>query len=376
MKTFFASPHRSDFEVLERDLDLISQNPVIDGLMNFVSGLFAVLNQDRQVIALNNSFFELIGIEDTAKFFGLRLGEVVDCIHSRDMPGGCGTSRFCSSCGAAISMVAVLGRNKADERTCSLEVMRNDRIVDLFLSIKCCPLDIDGRRFLLLFVQDISKEQQIFNLKKVFFHDISNTLVGLLGRCELLLHDHLNTAQQDLKEIYDLSLRIASEIAIQKNFFSEDTCIPNPVYCDISADTIFDELKTIYKKHTAVNNKKLVFKAFDKDIILRTDRSLILRILCNMITNALEASTSDDEVRVFFDVDESKIIFSVWNRTFMPENISLRIFQRNFSTKKGLERGLGTYSMKFFGETILNGIVSFKTSEDKGTVFSLTLDIL
>lgn len=376
MKTYFASPYRSDFEILERDLDLISRNPLMDGLMNFASGQFAVLNQDRQVVVMNNSFFELIGIDDPGKFFGLRLGEAVGCLHSHDMPGGCGTSKFCGSCGAAISMVAALGRNKADERTCALEVLRNGRVVDLFLSVKCCPLDIDGRRFLLLFIQDISKEQQLFNLKKVFFHDISNIIVGLLGRCELLLHDNLNPGQLDLKDIYDFSLRIASEIAIQKSFFSAETCIPTPVYCDISAEMIFDELKVIYKKHTAVNNKKLVFEAFDKDVILRTDRSLIVRVLGNMITNALEATNNGDEVKVSFEVDRGRIIFSVWNRMFIPENISMRIFQRNFSTKKGLERGLGTYSMKFFGETILNGSVGFKTSEDKGTVFSLALDIL
>jgi len=376
MHTYFASPYRSQFDELERDFDLISRNPVIDGLMSFVGGFFAVLNQNRQVVALNNSFFELIGLDDPSRFFGLRLGEAVGCIHAHDMPGGCGTSKFCASCGAAISMLAALGGHKADERTCAIEIVRNNRVDDFYLCIKCSPIDIYGRRFVLLFVQDISKEQQLFNLKKVFFHDVSNIIVGLLGRCELLIQDNMHTENKELHEVYDSALRIAREIAVQKRFFSAETSIPNPVFCDISAETIFDELKVIYKKHPAAKDRKLVFNEFGKDFVFRTDRSLIIRILGNMITNALEATNTGDEVRVFFKTENGKVIFSVWNRTFISEDISIRIFQRNFSTKKGLERGLGTYSMKFFGETMLNGNVSFTTSEEKGTVFSLALDIL
>jgi len=38
-------------------------------------------------------------------------------------------------------------------------------------------------------------------------------------------------------------------------------------------------------------------------------------------------------------------------------------------------RGLGTFSMKLFGEEFLGAKVNFKTSELEGTVFSLRLNI-
>ena len=46
-----------------------------------------------------------------------------------------------------------------------------------------------------------------------------------------------------------------------------------------------------------------------------------------------------------------------------------RIFQRNFSTKEQDGRGIGTFSMKLFGEKILGGQVSFTTSKTGGTTF-------
>ncbi|RJR33419.1 MAG: ATP-binding protein [Desulfobacteraceae bacterium] len=71
----------------------------------------------------------------------------------------------------------------------------------------------------------------------------------------------------------------------------------------------------------------------------------------------------------------SCFIFNVWNRQAIPPRVALRIFQRNFTTKEEAGRGLGTYSMKFFGEKILGGQVSFTTSAESGTVFKFSLPI-
>ena len=45
-----------------------------------------------------------------------------------------------------------------------------------------------------------------------------------------------------------------------------------------------------------------------------------------------------------------------------------RIFQRSFSTKGSPGRGLGTYAMKLFGESVLGGQVDFETGAE-GTTF-------
>ena len=50
----------------------------------------------------------------------------------------------------------------------------------------------------------------------------------------------------------------------------------------------------------------------------------------------------------------------------IPENVTLRIFERRYGTKAGTGRGPGTASMKLIGERYLVGRVSF-TSGDEGT---------
>jgi sensor histidine kinase regulating citrate/malate metabolism len=58
----------------------------------------------------------------------------------------------------------------------------------------------------------------------------------------------------------------------------------------------------------------------------------------------------------------------------IPEDVRLQIFQRSFSTK-GSGRGLGTYSMKLFGENYLHGRVYFRTNEKQGTTFTIELPL-
>jgi sensor histidine kinase regulating citrate/malate metabolism len=99
----------------------------------------------------------------------------------------------------------------------------------------------------------------------------------------------------------------------------------------------------------------------------------LLRVLGNMVTNALEASGPGDAVKVWLEPVEGGLVFLVWNKQAIPADIARRVFQRNFSTKAELGRGLGTYSMKLFGEELLGGQVDFTTSESDGTTFRFVL---
>lgn len=92
-----------------------------------------------------------------------------------------------------------------------------------------------------------------------------------------------------------------------------------------------------------------------------------------MIINACEATQIGKTIKIWTEEQNNFISFCVWNDSEIPKDISLRIFQRNFSTKNKVGRGIGTYSMKHFGETILGGKVNFVTSKFDGTTFSFTL---
>lgn len=370
--THFAPAERATDQELARDISALSHNQLVDGLMTVANGLFAVLNEHRQVLAINETFLNLMGLEDPATILGLRPGEYVHCIHACDMPGGCGTSTYCATCGAAISIMAALDSEQSQEGTCSVTVERDNKEVDLYFQVRCVPIKIRGRKFILFFLLDISIQQQRANLETTFFHDVNNLLSGLLGKSNLFLHKGVWDAEQ-FAAIQKLIQRTVQEFSMQQALSNTMSNSYRPLYCTVSVNSLLDDLSETFKAHPLCREVRLNIAKNDNRTTLVTDPNLVDRILVNMVTNALEASDPGEEVKVFVELGGNSVSFGVWNRKHIPEELSLRIFNRNFTTKVGLGHGLGTYSMKFFGEKVLGGLVDFTTSEDEGTVFRLTL---
>lgn len=370
MKTYFASPERSSSKELKEEIELVSQSPVMTGLLHSVNGLLAVLDENRQILAMNDSFMEMLGIDDPKKALGMRPGEALACIHAHDEPAGCGTTPFCSTCGAVISMVSSLTEDKPVEKICALSAKRGEKKADIVLQVRSHPLTIQGKRFLLLFVQDVTLQQQRASLERTFYHDVNNMLGLLVGASELLYQE---ASSQLAETIHRTSMRIRQEVAIQRCLSQNNANEYLPLWHTYTVAQIVDELRPVAEHHPSARNKRIVFTEEDGAAVVHTDLSLVIRVLLNMIINALEAT--DENGHIAFDVKkgDNQVIFEVWNDKAIPADVAMRVFQRNFSTKNQDGRGLGTYSMKLFGEQILGGLVSFFSSQNTGTVFRFTL---
>jgi signal transduction histidine kinase len=377
MNTYFAPAERAEKKELDAEIKMVNKSSIISGLLKSIGGLLVVLDKNRQIIAINDSFLKILGIDDPSTALGLRPGEALKCIHSDKEPGGCGTSKFCSTCGAAIAIVSSQKNNSDTERFCALTARKGEKKIDIALSVRAQPIEIEGKKILLLLLKDITAEQQREALERAFFHDISNMMVGLLGASEMLC---LEEDQSELaKIIHKSTLRLKHELDIQKFLSKSGTGagagVYQPLLQKVNAYQVIQELKTSFINHSAAKNKIIDFNSDLPDIFVKSDMSLLLRVLSNMLTNALEASEESGTVRIWAKSIDNFLVFSICNNTFIPQDIAKRIFQRNFSTKKGTGRGMGTFSMKLFGEQILSGKVDFTTSEEEGTVFSLSLPV-
>ena len=375
MNTFFAPAERVEPGNLVEEIQAINRSPVMTGLLRAANGLLAVVNGQRQIIATNDSFLSLLGINDPAGILGLRPGEALRCPHSCKEPGGCGTSRYCRTCGAVIAMLSSMQTDLAAEETCSLTATIQGKSIDLVLKIRSQPVEIEDKTFLLLFLQDITAQENTAALERTFYHDISNILCGLLGSAELLC---MNYQEDELvKNIMQMSFRLKKEIEIQKSILRSQTGEYVPFMESISTGRIHQMLTAFFANHPAAERKTLHCHINHIDRSFECDHSLLLRILCNMITNALEATTEEQPVTVWVEEEQHprQLVFCVHNAQEIPADISLRIFEHHFSTKSGSGRGNGTYSMKLFGENVLGGKASFITSSEQGTVFRFALPI-
>lgn len=375
METHFAPAERSAAALLKEELDFVNESSIITGLLNSVSGLLAVLNEHRQILAINESLLEMLGVGSADYLLGLRLGEAIHCIHSSDMPGGCGTTAYCSTCGAAIAMVTCSVTETPVEKTCAVTVENNNRTRDLYLRVRSVPVAHQGKKLILLFMQDITHQQRLASLEQVFFHDINGILQGILGAGELLSVKAPENIRNYSDLLRKLTLRLVGEVAMQQCLSQNGSTSYQQNVSTVRLHQIVEDIGMIISSHPAKQARILVLPEMVPDVTVTTDAGIVVRVLVNMVVNALEATDEGDAVRVSVDSSDREVVFSVWNRRPIPDDIARRIFQRNFSTKAETGRGLGTYSMKLFGEEVLGGKVDFLTSAEEGTCFHFRLPI-
>lgn len=372
MDTLFAPAERVNEDELVTEIRIVSHHPLVSELLQLISGLIAVLNEHRQIVALNDSFLQILGINDSAKPLGLRPGEAMQCIHAYDEPAGCGTTKFCPTCGAAIAIVSILGQKRPIEQICALSAHRAGKKTDMALLVQSHPIKIDNKTFLLLFLQDITQQQQRSALERTFFHDMNNMLGVLLGASELLT---LEKPSELAETIHQTSLRLTKEVAIQRCLLKSGSCDYQPSWLEFTTEEILKELSSFFASHPVARGKKISMHEDYPLVSIKTDVSLLLRVLFNMIINALEATAENGEVKVWIEQNGDFLSFCVWNAEEISKDVANRIFQCHFSTKEEAGRGVGTYSMKLLGEELLGGQVSFTTSKKEGTIFRFTYPV-
>lgn len=376
MSSYYAAPERDSEQEILAELDKITHNPVIDSILTSVGGLLAVVNDKRQIIVANDTLLKTMGVPEIRCILGMRLGEALDCPHAKEMEGGCGTSRYCSSCGAVIAMVCSLETKEISEQKCHIEKTDAGKKVDLSFSVRSCPIDIEGRDYLLLFMQDISAEERWQAMERVFFHDLNNVIGSVMGSSEMLkLKNNVDDSSHEAHLFNQVIKRLVEEVSVHK------ILCENKGYEDLTRRDeytvmeICDSLEELFESHPISKGKNLRIDREGINRTLFTNSTLLLRVLTNMLTNAFEASEAGDSVRLSAAIKDDGIRFSVWNRQCIPEETALRVFQRNFSTKSEKGRGLGTFGMKLFGEKVLGGRVDFSTDRKLGTSFSIYLPI-
>jgi signal transduction histidine kinase len=302
--------------------------------------------------------------------YGLRPGEALHCIHSDETEGGCGTTEFCRTCGAARAIVAAIG-GKKNVQECRITTHDGE---SLDMRAWACPL-MNGNEFVSFALEDISHEKRRRALERIFFHDVLNTAGGVQGLTELLKEE---ADPQAAKELIDMirtgAHTLMEEINAQKALSSAETGDLTVEVDTVRSDDLLKEVIGLYEYHAVARDRRLQLHPDAETVQFTTDPTLVRRVLANMTKNALEASFAGQTVTLGAVRREDEIDLWVHNRGVMPRDSQLQVFQRSFSTK-GKGRGLGTYSIRLLTERYLKGRTSFTSKEGEGTTFFVTLPL-
>lgn len=368
--TDFASPHRIDGEELQRQIACIDSIHQARGLLDSLPDLVVLLNQDRQIVHANRAILEFLNLNSPQALFGLRPGEALGCQYAYVGPNGCGTSEFCRDCGA-VKAIMSSQNNRADTQECRITT-DDGKAMDL--RVWATPIVIDQEKMTVFVIHDIADQKRRSALERIFFTDLLNTAGGLHGYAEILKQADEKEIEEFANAIMRLSNKLIEEIKTQRDLVSaEENDLAVTLGRIHSGDFLTGMIRT-YKNSDICGSRYLQTQPGFCVCTFTSDRTLLSRVIGNMICNALEASSSGQMVTLgcVCDQEHDRITFTVHNMAHIPNNVQRQMFNRSFSTR-GKDRGLGTYAMKLIGEQYLQGKVSFTSDPQDGTTFQLEI---
>jgi hypothetical protein len=368
--TYSAPGEREEIEQVRTEHQHISAIPHLQELLSAFPTAAVILNGCRQIVAANQRLCRLLDKRED-ELLGLRIGEAFNCIHWREGRCGCGTSRFCETCGALQATLNNQRTSDEDIRECTITLQTDEGERALDLRVTASRLDL-GEKFTVFSLIDIGDEKRRAVLERMFFHDVLNTAAGVRNLLEILpalsdqyrretAHLACQLVEYLIEEIEggkDLAAAERGELAVQMT--------------SLDAREILKSVCELYAKHPVSQGKAVVVTEVSGSYVITTDKLLLKRVLGNLVKNALEASEEGQQVSLGFR-NCGAAVFRVHNEAAMPELVRLQVFRRSFSTKSPAGRGIGTYSAKLIAERYLGGSLSFTSSEEEGTTFVVTL---
>ncbi|SEI01168.1 Histidine kinase-, DNA gyrase B-, and HSP90-like ATPase [Paenimyroides aquimaris] len=142
-------------------------------------------------------------------------------------------------------------------------------------------------------------------------------------------------------------------------------------------NTTLNVVKVIQLALEIFNEDFIRFEAAEKEIIATFDQAQIIRIINNLVKNAIQAIPNYEPFpRILVKVERknSDVLITISdNGTGIPDDLKDKIFEPKFTTKTS-GMGLGLAMIKNMIEAY-GGTISFDTVLDKGTTFYVKLPI-
>ncbi len=337
------------------------KNPLVVDMLDRIPDIVIILDEQRQVMFANQALLDFVGTQQRQVVNGQRPGDLLGCDHASQ---GCGSTRFCRTCGASRAILASL---KGEQSVEECRIIREDgRSLDLRVWAR--PFSIEDTRFTVFTVRDISHEKRRQILEHAFFHDILNTAGTLKGFADIVSDATPDELDYIMAHVQRTAGRLIDEINAQKELVAAENDELKPNMMSVQSWELLEGLREQYSYHQTAAHRSILMAEKAQDLTFTTDPTLLSRVLSNLIKNALEASQPGQTVTLDCWREDDQIAFSIHNPMTMSRDVQLQLFQRSFSTK-GPGRGIGTYSVRLLTERYLQGRVTFSTSEMMGTTF-------
>ena len=216
------------------------------------------------------------------------------------------------------------------------------------------------------------REQAWQEMAKQVAHEIKNPLTPMRLTVQSFQRKFSEKDTDNTSKIETFSQILIEQIDTMSNVanaFSDFATLPVPKLVSSDLVVVTRRSLEIFQKN------KINFKTSKPVVMVKLDRTQWIRVITNLIQNALQAVPQGKKAKVKVKIEvlntEVKIHFTD-NGNGIPISIQKKVFEPKFTTKsKGMGLGLGIVKNIIDSH---GGKIDYKTGE-KGTTFSITLNL-
>jgi hypothetical protein len=158
------------------DNPLLGKTDFLRGVFDAIPAMLLIVDDDIRIMHLNSTASNNLNL-DIGHVYKKRGGDVLHCIHSTDVPEGCGSGPACKDCLIRNSVTKAIQGNATYRLKTNLEVVRGGGTTEMNLLLTASPFHYENRVYVLLTLEDISELLRLRSLLPICAHckKIKNT---------------------------------------------------------------------------------------------------------------------------------------------------------------------------------------------------------
>jgi len=213
-------------------------------------------------------------------------------------------------------------------------------------------------------------------MAKQVAHEIKNPLTPMKLSIQYLQHAFRSNPENIEPLLKRVSVTLIEQIdalAQIADEFSNFAKMPRANNQQIKLNDLVESVHDLFKES---KNTDILLHLTDEQFYVFADKNHLMRVLNNMIKNAVEAipDSRKGKIDVSLDREEEMAVIKVKdNGVGIPDEMKKRVFVPNFTTKNS-GTGLGLAISKNIIESV-SGKIYFETEKDVGTTFFVKLPI-
>jgi hypothetical protein len=149
--------------------DLLANADFLREIFDAVPAMLLVVDDDVRILHINNTASSGLGL-DIKDVHHKRGGEALHCIHSTDVPDGCGRAEACRECIIRNAVNHAIAGGTTYRKGTRMELVSNGSTTELQLLVTAAPFRFKEKTYVLLTLENISELVQLKSLLPICMH--------------------------------------------------------------------------------------------------------------------------------------------------------------------------------------------------------------